>query len=282
MKANSPVLKVAIAALGLTALLAGCGTNTSGTGSSSSTTGSNQDDPAKQQFLIERSGNVTPGVITDTMSFGQARGAFGGPGGGEPPVFGEVESASDTSLVVNNPMEGNKTTVNITKDTQITRQASVQLSDIKQGDKIFALGQEAGDAVAANIIMIGVESQGDSAAPMGGGPIMFGRGPGSGAGPGQGGAMGNPNEPQQIPLNGTPKSVNGTVDKIDSNTISVKAEDGSTTVVQISDDTRLQRTEKAQASDIKAGDTVSAQGTREGDALEAKRITIMPAMNINR
>lgn len=66
-----------------------------------------------------------------------------------------------------------------------------------------------------------------------------------------------------------------TVEKVDGNKITVKSlADGTKSVVQLGDGARINKTETAQASDIKVGDTVTAIGTKDGDTITAQIVSI--------
>ncbi|MFL5731680.1 MAG: hypothetical protein ACJ78Q_00650 [Chloroflexia bacterium] len=265
MKINTLPLRTALLALGLAALLAGCGT----TGDNGTATNKGSNDTPRQQFLAERSGTVTPGVVTNTTAYGQSNGGDASDPASMP-VFGSVESASPDSLVITNSMDNTKTNVKINNDTKITKQVAAQLSEIKKGDKVVATGQEDGDAVAALLVQLGVDSTGGPM-PFFGAPVTIG-----GPGPAQGGPAPDSAQPQQMQLTGKPKTAAGTIDTIDGSNLTIKLEDGTTTLVKITNNTHLQRTEDVQASDIKTGDSITAEGTHNGDTLEATQITVMP------
>jgi hypothetical protein len=82
---------------------------------------------------------------------------------------------------------------------------------------------------------------------------------------------------------GTPEAGGGnrapglaaTVEKVDGNKITVKSmADGTEGVVQLGDGAKINKTETAQASDIKTGDTVTAIGTKNGDTITAETVSI--------
>jgi hypothetical protein len=270
-------ITVALGALAVGGLLAGCGTSGAGTATPAA---QNQD--AKSQFLAERGG--TPGVMTDTFTMGVP----GGAGGPPPGVVGPVESIDGSTLTVKNPMDGTTTKVTVAEDAKIRKQEEIPLSDIKVGDKVTAIGRKDGDVL--NAVMVQVGGDGAAGGMAGGGPVMFFGGPGSGAGPGGGppgggiqSGSGNPGDPQVMPFGGDPNAVpgqmpqniSGTVDKVEDGKISVKAEDGTTTTVQPRDQAVISKHVDAQLSDIKVGKIITASGTQQGDTFEADGINIV-------
>jgi len=71
----------------------------------------------------------------------------------------------------------------------------------------------------------------------------------------------------------------GTVEKIEGNVLSVKAPDGSTVQVVISDQTTIQKIAEGDLSDITAGSSVSVTGDREDDgSIAATTIFITPTL----
>src|SRR5947207_2271421 len=96
------LVSMALTMLGAGALLTGCGT---GTGSGDATQGQS----AKQQFLAERGGG-TPGVMSDTVTWG---GAPGGAGGSPPGVIGSVGSIEGSTITVKDPMSNSTTSVHV-------------------------------------------------------------------------------------------------------------------------------------------------------------------------
>lgn len=71
----------------------------------------------------------------------------------------------------------------------------------------------------------------------------------------------------------------GTVEKVEGNVLTVKAFDGSTTQVTISDQTTIQKMAQGDLSDIVAGSSVSVTGDREDDgSIAATTIFITPTL----
>lgn len=260
------VIWVALGVLGTGVLLVSCGTSTSNSPA--------QNNDAKQQFLAERGG--TPGVMTDTITFGP-----GGAGGSPPGVVGAVESINGSIIAVKNPMDNSKTGVHIADGTTIRKQEVIDLSDIKVGDKVTAFGQKDGDLFQAVVVQVGADAAaGDAGA---GGPVMFFNGPAPG-----GAAPSDSGTPQSVPFGGDStvgqagvqsqgmgQNVAGTVEKVESGKITVKSQDGSSTVVQPSAEARITRQVDAKLSDISVGDLISASGSLKGDVFEAEGVSIL-------
>jgi hypothetical protein len=71
----------------------------------------------------------------------------------------------------------------------------------------------------------------------------------------------------------------GTVEKVESNVLTVKAPDGSTIQVVISDQTTIQKMAQGNLSDITAGSSVSVTGdTRDDGSIAATTIFITPQL----
>ncbi len=89
------------------------------------------------------------------------------------------------------------------------------------------------------------------------------RGGGAGAG-GQGNRNGNFQAQNLV----------GTVDRVNGQTITVKARDNSTATIQLNADATIRKTVNGQVSDIHTGDTVIANGTRNGNVFQATSVPI--------
>ena len=70
------------------------------------------------------------------------------------------------------------------------------------------------------------------------------------------------------------RGVNGTVSAISGNTITLTARDGSTVQVQLAQGGVVRKQTEGQLSDIKAGDQITAIGTRDGDTVTASAIQL--------
>src|SRR5687768_14971153 len=159
---------------------------------------------AKEQFLEERSSaaTVTPDPnATPERDLQVIRGP-GMIGGDGPGVFGRVEKVEGRIITVSNPMDSTSTTVELAADAKVYKQVEAQLSDVKVGERITAIGKQDGDTLTAEMVQIGVEeSTGVIGRPISpDGPIMI---------PRQGGrlqpsetplAEDDPNLPQNLPI----------------------------------------------------------------------------------
>lgn len=76
---------------------------------------------------------------------------------------------------------------------------------------------------------------------------------------------------------GTPVRIRGTVDKLDGKQLIVKARDGQTQTVALSDDARVIALAKKSVADFKPGDTVASTGIKDKDGkLHAIEVRILP------
>ncbi|HYP41805.1 MAG TPA: hypothetical protein VEX13_15720, partial [Chloroflexia bacterium] len=89
-----------LAVVGLGALLYGCGEG----GDASAP----EDQAAKEQFLSERGKDATPGMMTDTISYGN-----GGPNSSPPGIFGTVEKVDGSKISVKNELDGSISTLQL-------------------------------------------------------------------------------------------------------------------------------------------------------------------------
>lgn len=230
---------------------------------------------ARNQFLADRSGGTTP--ITGTNGLG----APGGQGAGFPGVVGTVASVASDSLKITNAADGTTTTVQLAANATIRKQVTAQLSDIKVGDQLFATGALTGTKLTAAIIQLGVTG----GAGFGGGQ---GRARGVNGTPGTGRQFnGTPGTGRQF--NGTPgpqgtpragfngggfNGVSGAVTAINGSTLTVKATDGTTATVEVDTSTQIENQQTITLAAVKAGDTVRATGTQNGDIFEATALQV--------
>jgi hypothetical protein len=101
---------------------------------------------AAQQFFSQRGGNGA-----GQGGQGGQGGAFRGNGGGAAGTVSEVSGDSITITTRN----GQTLKVQLTANGTVRKQVDGQLSDIKQGDQIVAIGTQNGDTFEANSIQIG-------------------------------------------------------------------------------------------------------------------------------
>jgi Domain of unknown function (DUF5666) len=71
-------------------------------------------------------------------------------------AFGRIESINGNELKVKNPRTGEETIIEVNDQTQFMKQGqSIALSDLKVGDRIFAMGQLSNGKFVADRIMLG-------------------------------------------------------------------------------------------------------------------------------
>ena len=289
----------ALAILSMGLLLSACGdpAGASTSGTSSTNTGTND---AKSAFLADRGG--TPGVNSSGTPL---------PGGGNraPGEIGAVEKVDGNKITIKRMQDGTEVVVQLADGAKINKQATAQASDIKTGDTVTAIGTKTGDTITAETVNIGTGGFGGfggrgnfggrgvngtpvpggngddtGAVPFGtpsagngtGGNRPFPRGtPGAGfGGNGQGrGNFGGGANAQGTP--GVPRDVaTGTVQKIDGNTITLQASDGTTSTFTIASDARIQQSVEIQPADLKAGDVIFATGQLNGDVFSATAVQV--------
>lgn len=232
---------------------------------------------ARNQFLAERSGGTTPITGTNGLATG------GGQGAGFPGVVGTVASVASDTLKIQNTADGTTTTVHLAANATIRKQVTAQLSDIKVGDQLFAIGPITNTKLTATVIQLGMTG---GAGGFGGGFGGQGRTRGANGTPGTG-FTGTPGTRRQF--NGTPvpqgtpgagfnrggfNGVSGTVTAINGSTITVKAADGTITTVEVGTSTQIENQQTITLAAVKAGDTVRATGTQNGDIFEATALQV--------
>lgn len=253
----SRLFSLVLVALAL--LLAGCGQQAAG---------STDDAAAREAFLKERAGTPTPGFAADMVD-----GAPAFPG-----TFGEVEKVEGNELTIKNPATGETTVVRLAADGVVHKQANAALSDVKVGDKVMAAGKKDGDTLTADVVNVGGEGGGT----MGVGPVQMRRPP-NGEGPGtnsSGGAITSGRTP--VARGEMLEPVAGTVKKVEGNTITVEAEDGTSATVETTSDTRFRKQMQVPLSEIETGTQVAAQGEMKGGVFEATEISVMEMMTFQR
>jgi hypothetical protein len=222
--------------------------------SSQAPAGSAASQQAAQQFFAERGNGGTPGPITNTMTFG----GNSADGTGHPPgVAGAIAQVLSDTLVVQNPMDSTTTTVHLAADTKITRQADMQLADLKPGTHITAAGTKQGDTLEAQHVQVGD----DSTTAGGGAPVQMAVNPSGGDGAA-------PSTSMMI------TSVSGTIAQVNGNAITVQSDDGQTTTVQLAANGQIQHQVPIGPADIHIGDLIFATGTQQGAVFEATQVQV--------
>jgi hypothetical protein len=224
---------------------------------------------AQQQFLTERNGTSSPAASgpTDAQN---------------PPIFGEVEQLDGQKLVVKNPIDQTSTTVQLAATAKIYKQVMATRSEIKPGDQLRAFGSQQNAVFAAEGVEFGALMPGN-----GGGMVMrhMNGVPPAGA---TGDhvlqqALGGPAAPAGgPPLPGADKQAllaaepaSGTVTQVAGNTITIKAADGQSITVQLSDTAEIGKWETTQAEAIERGKMILATVVRNGSLIEASQVQIL-------
>jgi hypothetical protein len=245
--------------IGMGGILAGCGEQAAGTGSG-------QDQSARDQFLAERQGTVTPGAG------GQGDVAL-------PGIVGTIEKVEGNKLTIKNPIDNSTSIVELADGGKVTKRADGQASDIKVGDDIGAFGSKNGNALEAEVISLGGGLAGGE-----GGPVRVERPTGDNTGdyatPAPGGGFqpnAGPGGGDMIDAGAMPEVVSGTVEKIDGSTLTVKTKDGTATV-RLSDSTKVHKQLEIALSDLQVGEMIMATGSRQGNRFKATAISVQSGM----
>lgn len=280
-----------LALLSLTLLLAACGTD-----SASGTTGSasGTDSAARQQFLADRSGTPDP----NATPLPGANNAGGGFGGRQPGLFGVVQKVDGNSITITTTQTSTETLIQVSDTTTISKEATAQASDLKVGDAVTAIGAKNGDSVTAQRVQIG-EGFGGFGGFGGGGFNGAGRnGNSTGAfpsrtppsgfnGQGRGRFQGNGSGTPGPSASRTPGAggnfagdfVSGTIEKIDGDTVTVKAQDGTSSTFLLTTTTTIMKQEALKAADLVKGNTIIVTGKQNGTAYDATTIQVVDGLN---
>ena len=120
--------------------------------------------------------------------------------------------------------------------------------------------------VAAVGFFAGMRYQQSKVPGMMGGQQQFGRGTGEFGQNQRFGGRGNSMRP-----------VTGEILSVDANSVTVKLQDGSSKIVNVSDTTQINKADKATVADLKAGETIAAFGTTNSDgSVTAQNIQLNP------
>jgi hypothetical protein len=164
-----------------------------------------------------------------------------------PNVAGTVQGVNGSTITVQGAQGGNPATFQFTNVTTFFKQTTATLTDIKPGTEIVAFGTSSSGVLQAQRIQIGA-------------------GPGQGrrAGGGPGGNGGNTNR----------TVVNGAVDSVSGNTVTVKSTDGSSAQVQLAPNGRIVQQTAGTPADIVQGKFVIAVGQQQNGALVATSVSL--------
>lgn len=203
------------------------------------------------------------------------------PQGGQrgPMLMGQVTAVNGSTLTVQNQMQQTATNVAVTADTQIFKQATINLADAPTGEQISAFGTQQGDVFVASQIRIGVS--GGFGGPGGAPPSSDQNGQPPQGNPPQGNPPdGNPPQgaPQGGPNGNGGTRISGTIEQVSANALTIKQADGATVQVQLANDGRMVQQVAATTADITTGTSVMVQGEQNGDTVTATRIELVPQM----
>jgi hypothetical protein len=217
-----------------------------------------QDQDAAQRFLTERNGG-TPVVLGQGV-------------GQNMPVAGFLDRIDGQRLTVKSPIEGASAIVELAAGAKIHKDVDAQLSEIKAGDTILAVGKRQGDTLKADLVRLG----GD---PLGG-PIVFDHPVDASSAPPAGGdkviVKWPPGGADQAAAGDLPQPVSGTVEKVDGQTITLKDQGGASVAVQLADGAKIQKPAEVPLAELQTGMFVMATGSRSGDTFQATELHIMP------
>lgn len=196
------------------------------------------------------------------------------PGGAGRGTRGEVTAIDGTRLTVRaTDQQGATSTVVVetTAETDVTESVDGSLADLKTGDTIVVMGDDASGSITATSITAGQM-------PMGGGGAQQGRPEGfqrpEGSQP-PGGAAGRRTAPQQPADGQRPGGVTtGEIASISDATITIKDQDGETVTVTTTPETTVRVTKTRAVSDIDVGDTITAMGETSEGVVKASVIRI--------
>jgi Cu/Ag efflux protein CusF len=201
------------------------------------------------------------------------------------PMTGTVQKVDGTTITVTQ-QDGTVAKAVVSNTTTFVKDSTMTAADIKVGDTVAAVGQTGVDGSIAALQV--TDGNGAQAAAAGG----FARQGGAAAGGtgGQGGAAvggtggaaagggGRPGGAAAAGQFAGAATANGTVQKIDGQSLTITEQSGQTVVVTISTNTRLRKATTAVLADVAAGDQVTIIGQTGSDgSIAATVITITAA-----
>jgi len=173
-------------------------------------------------------------------------------------VAGTLASVTGDTLLVTD-QNGVKTTVHTNSSTIYTTSATGALSDVKVGDRLVAMGTNAGTNHIAATRVNDAGAMDANGAPGNGQAPPGGRRFGNGNGTPPNGNGNNPNAPAP----GT--FAFGTVSSINGNTILVKDANGTETTVDTTSSTAFTVVKRIALSDLQTGERVRVNGPKAAD-----------------
>lgn len=197
----------------------------------------------------------------------------GFPGGAGRGTRGEVTKIEGSKLTVQaTAPQGSTSTVVVetSAGTEVTEFVEGALSDLKTGDTVVVMGQEASGSITATSISAGEMRFGGGA----------GQRPPDGFQPPEGfrppaGAPGGGARPQAPAGGQRPGGFTaGEITSISDAAITIKDQDGDTVTVTTTAETVVRVTKSLKVSDIEVGDTITATGETSNGILKASSIRI--------
>lgn len=190
------------------------------------------------------------------------------------PGRGEVTAIDGSKLTVRaTDQQGATSTVVVetTAETEVTESVDGSLADLKTGDTIIVMGDEASGSITATSITAGEMAFGGRGAQQG---LPEGFEPPEGFRP-PGGAAGGGTAPQQPADGQRPGGFTaGEIASISGSTITISGQDGETVTVTTTPETTVRVTKTLAVSDIDVGDTITAMGETSEGVVKASVIRI--------
>ena len=205
-------------------------------------------------------------------------------------LSGTVQQVSDKQISVEPQSGGTYVTVTLADSTAITKVDAAKASDVTQGATVVVTGQQQGDGIAAATVQI-VEGDLTATNPAAGQRLQGGQGAPS--------AQGTPGAQRWQSAQGAPGGQNsqssqggqgfqgagrgggrvqGKVQAVDGQTLTVTETNGTTTKVVLSASTVVTKMAQGSAADLKQGVPVMVVGSAGTDGTVAARtIQIQPA-----
>lgn len=171
------------------------------------------------------------------------------------PTTGTVQTVDGKTIT----LAGAGPRVIVSDTTSFIKSSAITVADLKAGDEVTALGQQTADgSLAAQSLVVGPAlGNGRSAGQSAAGATGAAAGNRSGGG-GQGGAA--------------LRSVTGTVQTVEGNTVTIATGDGQTVKVTIAAGARLRKSAPATLADVTAGEQITVQGQSGTDGAIAAAV----------
>ncbi|MCB0962418.1 MAG: hypothetical protein KDA98_03820 [Acidimicrobiales bacterium] len=207
-------------------------------------------------------------------------GAAAEPGPGEfgagPGTRGTV-AANDGSTLEVEGVDGTASTVTTDDETTVVATLDGQLADLEVGDGVVVTASADDESVAERIVDRGDLELAGAGGPGGGGQ------PSEGFEPPEGGDFEPPEgveppEGLEPPADGEALPAGamtiGTVSAVDGTSITVELDDGTTSVLTVTEATEVQVATEIAVADIEVGETVSVVGEQDDESIAASTIQV--------